>query len=174
MTTRECKRLTERHLALTLRVTKFQVRLLVGLLTNRRNVYSTIHEEDNLVEIIINMFVSAACKVFRLKSVVVSRQVLKPQLITRSIATTGHHTKEEKPVQLIHLEGENSGVAVIALNRAQSKNAISQQFLHLFGDIMDSIKHDKNIRTVILRSLVPGIFCAGADLKERAKMVNSK
>ncbi|XP_078531750.1 methylglutaconyl-CoA hydratase, mitochondrial isoform X3 [Lissotriton helveticus] len=35
---------------------------------------------------------------------------------------------------------------------------------------LDSLKSDKKVRTVILRSEVPGIFCAGADLKERAKM----
>lgn len=34
---------------------------------------------------------------------------------------------------------------------------------------IDLLAHDKNVRVVIIRSLVPGIFCAGADLKERAK-----
>ena len=35
---------------------------------------------------------------------------------------------------------------------------------------MDQVKHDHSIRAVILKSDAPGIFCAGADLKERAKM----
>ena len=32
------------------------------------------------------------------------------------------------------------------------------------------MRNDRDIRAVILKSDVPGIFCAGADLKERAKM----
>ncbi|KAG8596074.1 hypothetical protein GDO81_001722 [Engystomops pustulosus] len=35
---------------------------------------------------------------------------------------------------------------------------------------VDSLKGNNKVRTVILRSEVPGVFCAGADLKERAKM----
>ncbi len=30
------------------------------------------------------------------------------------------------------------------------------------------MRYNNDVRTVILRSAVPGIFCAGADLKERA------
>lgn len=32
------------------------------------------------------------------------------------------------------------------------------------------MRHDPEVRTVILKSNVPGIFCAGADLKERRQM----
>ena len=32
------------------------------------------------------------------------------------------------------------------------------------------VRNDCDVRAVILKSDVPGIFCAGADLKERAKM----
>ena len=32
------------------------------------------------------------------------------------------------------------------------------------------LKHDNDVRTVILRSEVPGTFCSGADLKERGEM----
>lgn len=39
---------------------------------------------------------------------------------------------------------------------------------------IEEVKHDNSVRAVILRSEVPGIFCAGADLKERAKMQPSE
>lgn len=97
---------------------------------------------------------------------------------TRSCSTRNteplhkHHAKDE--VNLLHLEGGQSGIAIIALNRPQAKNAISVRFLNLFIEALNSLKHDKNVRTVIVRSLVPGIFCAGADLKERAKMAPSE
>ena len=32
------------------------------------------------------------------------------------------------------------------------------------------VRHDPEVRTIILRSNVPGVFCAGADLKERKEM----
>ncbi|XP_048451305.1 methylglutaconyl-CoA hydratase, mitochondrial isoform X4 [Rhincodon typus] len=44
----------------------------------------------------------------------------------------------------------------------------------MMSKAIKEIKCDKNVRTVILRSEVPGIFCAGADLKERAKMQPSE
>lgn len=37
-------------------------------------------------------------------------------------------------------------------------------------EAIERIKVDRDVRAVILKSDVPGIFCAGADLKERAKM----
>lgn len=37
-------------------------------------------------------------------------------------------------------------------------------------EAFDVLRHDRNVRVVIIRSLVPRIFCAGADLKERLTM----
>ncbi|CAM4691489.1 unnamed protein product [Leuciscus chuanchicus] len=39
-------------------------------------------------------------------------------------------------------------------------------------ELVSSIHHDAAVRVVIFRSLIPGVFCAGADLKERAQMSN--
>lgn len=35
---------------------------------------------------------------------------------------------------------------------------------------LDVLTHDKNVRVIIIRSMLPNVFCAGADLKERATM----
>ena len=32
------------------------------------------------------------------------------------------------------------------------------------------VRHDPEVRSIILKSNVPGVFCAGADLKERKEM----
>lgn len=90
-----------------------------------------------------------------------------------SATSQGSHHLLKDEVQLHRCDGEKSGVAIIALNRPQAKNAISARFLHLFTEAIESLKLDKSVRAVIVRSLVPGIFCAGADLKERAKMAAS-
>uniref|UniRef100_A0A8C3GB76 AU RNA binding protein/enoyl-CoA hydratase n=1 Tax=Cyclopterus lumpus TaxID=8103 RepID=A0A8C3GB76_CYCLU len=39
---------------------------------------------------------------------------------------------------------------------------------------VEDIKKNNKVRSLIICSLVPGIFCAGADLKERAKMHQSE
>lgn len=43
-----------------------------------------------------------------------------------------------------------------------------------FTKTLDVLAHDKNVRVVVIRSLVPGVFCAGADLKERASLTPSE
>ncbi|XP_029371205.1 methylglutaconyl-CoA hydratase, mitochondrial isoform X2 [Echeneis naucrates] len=47
-------------------------------------------------------------------------------------------------------------------------------FVFQMYDAVENIKKNNKVRSVILCSLVPGIFCAGADLKERAKMHQSE
>ena len=40
------------------------------------------------------------------------------------------------------------------------------------ADGLQLVRHDPEIRTVILKSNAPGVFCAGADLKERKEMTD--
>lgn len=85
------------------------------------------------------------------------------------------YSRESAPVaseefSLRFLEGKHEGVALFVMNRPEAKNAISKNFLNLFTDAMSCVKFDKTVRAVIFKSDTPGIFCAGADLKERAKM----
>lgn len=68
------------------------------------------------------------------------------------------------------LSGDCEGITVFGLNRPQAKNSISKNLLKEFKEGIDNVCHDRSVRVVLLRSLVPGVFCAGADLKERAKM----
>jgi len=68
------------------------------------------------------------------------------------------------------LTGSHEGVVVLGLNRPSSRNAIGKNLSNLMIEAVEELKYKNNLRVVIVRSLVPGIFCAGADLKERAKM----
>lgn len=38
------------------------------------------------------------------------------------------------------------------------------------SDALDVLAHDRNVRAVIIRSMLPNVFCAGADLKERSTL----
>ncbi|KAJ8392738.1 hypothetical protein AAFF_G00072220 [Aldrovandia affinis] len=73
-----------------------------------------------------------------------------------------------------YLDGDDSGIVVLGINRPKAKNAISKNLVKMMSEAVDSVKANNKVRTVIICSLVPGIFCAGADLKERAKMQQSE
>jgi methylglutaconyl-CoA hydratase len=53
------------------------------------------------------------------------------------------------------------------MNRPKSRNAISKAFL---SQLESSINESRDALCVILKSSTPGMFCAGADLKERKDM----
>jgi len=69
-----------------------------------------------------------------------------------------------------YLDGDNSGVVVLGLNRPEAKNSFSKNLILQLCDAVEAVKFDTNARVIILRSTTPGIFCAGADLKERQPM----
>lgn len=57
---------------------------------------------------------------------------------------------------------------MVSLNRPEAKNALSNSLLDSFGAVLKDINNSENstkIRAVVVRSLVDGVFCAGADLK---------
>lgn len=73
-------------------------------------------------------------------------------------------------MQLSYLTDKNQGIAIIGLNKPETKNAFSKPMVKHLYDALDVLAHDKNVRVVIIRSMLPNVFCAGADLKERATM----
>ncbi|XP_022916680.1 methylglutaconyl-CoA hydratase, mitochondrial [Onthophagus taurus] len=68
------------------------------------------------------------------------------------------------------LEGVDSGITVFGLNRPKQKNAFSMNLVNELSSKLFEASMDCNLRVLIIRSLVPGAFCAGADLKERLSM----
>uniref|UniRef100_A0A3P9K293 AU RNA binding protein/enoyl-CoA hydratase n=1 Tax=Oryzias latipes TaxID=8090 RepID=A0A3P9K293_ORYLA len=81
------------------------------------------------------------------------------------------------------------GAAAARRYSSESKDELHVRYLHgedrplrlnfqhrLFQmfEAVDDIKKNNKVRSVVLCSLVPGVFCAGADLKERAKMPQSE
>nr|XP_010948064.2 methylglutaconyl-CoA hydratase, mitochondrial-like [Camelus bactrianus] len=62
------------------------------------------------------------------------------------------------------------GIVVLGINRAYAKNSLSKNLTKMLSKTVDALKSDKKVWTIVVRSEVPGIFCAGADLKERVKM----
>lgn len=85
------------------------------------------------------------------------------------------NTKDDtKEVIIKYLDGKDNGIAVIGLNRPEARNSFGKTLVSQLNEAITTIRQDNKIRVLIVRSLVPKIFCAGADLKERLKMDNSE
>ncbi|XP_006823942.2 methylglutaconyl-CoA hydratase, mitochondrial-like [Saccoglossus kowalevskii] len=61
-------------------------------------------------------------------------------------------------------------IVVFAMNRPHVKNALGVNLVKMLVESLEKVKYDKSVRTLIVSSNVPGIFCAGGDLKERKAM----
>ncbi|CAK9833193.1 Methylglutaconyl-CoA hydratase, mitochondrial [Anthophora retusa] len=81
---------------------------------------------------------------------------------------------DAKEVVLKYLDGKDNGIVVLGLNRPTVCNALGKTLVNQCSDAISSIREDTKLRVLIIRSLVPKIFCAGADLRERVKMDNSE
>lgn len=77
-------------------------------------------------------------------------------------------------VRIERLQGADLGILVLSLDRPEAKNALGRQLLQELQEALAAIAEDQAIRVVILRSVVLGVFCAGADLKERAGMTQDE
>lgn len=79
-----------------------------------------------------------------------------------------------KEIVLKYLDGKDNGIVVLGLNRPTASNALGKTLTSQLNDAISSIREDTKLRVLIIRSLVPKIFCAGADLRERRRMDNSE
>ncbi|MBP1771712.1 MAG: hypothetical protein H6P99_875 [Holophagaceae bacterium] len=68
------------------------------------------------------------------------------------------------------LTGDDAGIILLGLDRPAAKNALGRQLMAEFRQAMAGLRSDAEARVVVVHSLVSGVFCAGADLKERAGM----
>lgn len=65
------------------------------------------------------------------------------------------------------VEKLDKGVVLFKMNRPRQRNAISKLFVDQF---FEAVETNQNASCIILTSSTPGMFCAGADLKERKEM----
>ncbi|MFT0800914.1 enoyl-CoA hydratase [Bacillus swezeyi] len=65
-------------------------------------------------------------------------------------------------------------IAIVTLNRPRAANALSLALLEEFQHILRDIKANPATRCVIITGKGDKTFCAGADLKERARMNRSE
>jgi enoyl-CoA hydratase/carnithine racemase len=61
--------------------------------------------------------------------------------------------------------GDHDGIAILTLDRADNRNALSEAMMAALQRELDALREDRTIRAVILAASGPA-FCAGHDLKE--------
>ncbi|KAF9932491.1 hypothetical protein FBU30_008064 [Linnemannia zychae] len=88
----------------------------------------------------------------------------------RFITTHSATHSEAKECYLERLTGDDQGIAILNFNRPKAYNALSRKFVREFRDALQELRYDNDARVVLIRSLVEGAFCAGADLRERSTM----
>jgi len=96
--------------------------------------------------------------------------VSSPFCNRRTMATAQQTPDLSKDLVVERLEGENAGIVVFGINRPKAMNALSKNLVTEMEAAVNAVKFDKSVRVLVLRSHAKGAFCAGADLKERAKM----
>lgn len=90
---------------------------------------------------------------------------------TRLLATQSQQQNENSgPVVYEKLTGVDKGIALYGLNSPNDRNALGFDMIEAMREVNRLIKEDTKISVVILHSMIPKIFCAGANLKERFKM----
>lgn len=91
-----------------------------------------------------------------------------------SQAKGGNGADAQPQCYVVDLEGNDAGISVLSLNRPRARNALSRRFLAEFNQSLERIKANSDTRVVVVKSEVDNVFCAGADLKERATMSPSE
>jgi enoyl-CoA hydratase/carnithine racemase len=75
---------------------------------------------------------------------------------------TKDQSAEDAPLVL---RGDIDGIALLTLNRPETRNALSEAMLTALSDAFADIAKDRNVRAVVVSGNGPA-FCAGHDLKE--------
>ncbi|ESO99359.1 hypothetical protein LOTGIDRAFT_186751 [Lottia gigantea] len=96
------------------------------------------------------------------------------QTACRKFCSQSQQQSPEDEFHVNRLDGDRKGIVVFSMRRFKSKNAMGKNIIQRFIDSCQEVKHDRSISVIILRSEVPNVFCAGADLKERAEMSNEE
>ncbi|XP_061488991.1 enoyl-CoA hydratase domain-containing protein 2, mitochondrial isoform X3 [Rhineura floridana] len=76
---------------------------------------------------------------------------------------------------LLNVHGEaNGAIAEILMNKPHARNSLGKVLVDELYETLEVLRFDESVRVVIIKSKVKGVFCAGADLKERAKMTDTE
>lgn len=59
------------------------------------------------------------------------------------------------------ISDQNGYTGTLGLNSPKNRNALSARMVQEINHLLDNIQNDQDIRSLIVRSRVAGVFCAG-------------
>lgn len=77
---------------------------------------------------------------------------------------------ESTEINVNYLGEDHERIAIVEMNRPEAKNALNFSMIENLSQAIELLANDGISKVMILKSSVPGVFCAGADLKERAAL----
>ncbi|KAJ5155541.1 Methylglutaconyl-CoA hydratase [Penicillium capsulatum] len=102
----------------------------------------------------------------------------RPTVTSARVFISRYSTGADDVIKTQQIPAPGSGhVRVLQLNRPSARNAISRHMLDTLSKQVDSIAAEEGngpTRALVVASNVDAAFCAGADLKERAKMTHAE
>ena len=68
---------------------------------------------------------------------------------------------------MIQFNVDSNGVATLIFDKKDSKvNTLSMDLMQEFSTVLQRINNDTSINALVIKSVKPGVFIAGADIKE--------
>lgn len=102
----------------------------------------------------------------------------RPTVTSARVFISRYGTSADDVIKTQQIPAPGSGhVRVLQLNRPNARNAISRHLLDTLSKQITSIAAEEGngpTRALVVASNVDAAFCAGADLKERAKMTHAE
>ena len=62
---------------------------------------------------------------------------------------------------ITQLKESDYGITVLGFNRPKQRNAFSVNLVKELSDALDDVSVNGSVKVLLIRSLVPGVFCAG-------------
>lgn len=63
--------------------------------------------------------------------------------------------------KFVDIESEGNGIAIVALSNAERRNCVNVQLLEELNYVLTDLSEKWNLRSVLLKSKVPGMFSTG-------------
>ncbi|XP_055091244.1 enoyl-CoA hydratase domain-containing protein 2, mitochondrial isoform X11 [Symphalangus syndactylus] len=96
--------------------------------------------------------------------------LLRPWRPLRARGCASDGAARGSEIQVRALAGPDQGITEILMNRPSARNALGNVFVSELLESLAQLREDWQVRVLLFRSGVKGVFCAGADLKEREQM----
>ncbi|XP_041626495.1 enoyl-CoA hydratase domain-containing protein 2, mitochondrial isoform X1 [Vulpes lagopus] len=105
-----------------------------------------------------------------LRALTDARRLARPWKALRARSCASHGPAGPPEIQVRALAGADHGIAEILMNRPSACNALGNVLVNQLLEALAQLREDQQVRVLLFRSGVKGVFCAGADLKEREQM----